>query len=69
MTERVGRVEHVGPAPQQFGVARAGEEVPHQRLAGGNQLVGQHVPGSHLEPAVLDAGGAPRRSRSGRTRR
>ena len=53
MTEGVRRIEHVEAAPQTLGVRRAEQQVSDQPLAGGDLLVGQHVPRSHLQPTRL----------------
>src|SRR3954447_20875980 len=51
MTKRVGRVENVISAAEPVGVYLSQQQVSDQRLAGRNQLIRQHVPGSHLKPA------------------
>ena len=78
MTERVGRVEHVEPASQTSGVGGTGEQIADQRLARGDELVRQHVPGPDLQsagphqpprrlpPAPDERGGSPRSGRSDR---
>ena len=50
MAESVRRIEYVEPAAQAGRVGAADEEVAHQRLARGDLLVGQHIPGPDLEP-------------------
>ena len=52
MTEGIGRVEHIRSAAQAFRVRGAGEEIPHQRLPGGDELVREDVPGTGLEAAI-----------------
>ena len=52
MTKGVRRIEDVGSAAEPLGVGGAGEEVAHQGFAGGNELVGEYVPGTHLQPPL-----------------
>ena len=60
MTERIGGVEHVGPPAEPLGVGPAEQQVPQERLAGGNQLVGEDVPGPDLKPTVAHEARDPR---------
>ena len=53
MAEGVGRIQHVEPPAELLGVRGAEQEVAHQRFAGGDQLVGQDVPGAHLQAPRL----------------
>ena len=52
MPERVGRIEHVGSSPQAFRIGGTRQEVSHQGFAGGNELIGQNVPGTDLQATV-----------------
>jgi hypothetical protein len=54
MAEGIGRVEHVEPPPEALRIRAPHEQVAHQRFTGGDQLVGEHVPGTDLEPAAGD---------------
>ena len=54
MAEGVRRIQDVEAAAPPLGVGPSRQQVANQRFAGGNQLIGQDVPGSHLEPAVGD---------------
>ena len=60
MSERVRRIQHVGAAAEGLDVDPAEQEIAEQRLGGGHQLVRQHVPGAHLEPALGNQSGDPR---------
>ena len=51
MAEGVGRVQHVHSPPEGGSVRAAEEEIPEESLAGGNQLIGQDIPGPGLEPS------------------
>src|SRR6059036_3445066 len=53
VTERIGRVEHVESSAPPLRVGRAQQQVAHQRFAGRDLLVGEHVPRTHLQPARL----------------
>ncbi len=60
MAEGVGGVEHPPVRRvERLLVAGADEQVPEQRLAGRNQLVGQHVPGAGRQPAGAHQGRHP----------
>ena len=53
MTERVGRIEHQRRGCSELAERRAPrQQISHERFAGGNQLVGEHVPRSRLERPV-----------------
>jgi len=54
VAECIGRIQHVEPSPEPLRVGGAELQVTHQRLAGGDQLVGQDVPRPQLEPSGLD---------------
>jgi len=51
MPERVGRVQHVEASAQSLRVRSAEQQVAHQPFAGGDLLIGEHVPRAHLQPA------------------
>ena len=54
MAERVGRVEHIHAPAEALAVLLPREQVADQRFTGGNQLIGQNVPGTDLQAARAD---------------
>jgi hypothetical protein len=51
MPEGIGTVKHWrAHGAEQLKLMATNEQVPHKRLAAGNQLIGEHVPGACLEP-------------------
>ena len=55
MPERVRAVQHRRRlAAQSRGRVATGEQVAHERLAARNQLVGEHVPRTRLEPPLAE---------------
>ena len=56
MAEGVGRIQHVEPPAELVGVRGAQQQVANQRLAGGDQLVGEDVPGPHLQAPCFHQG-------------
>src|SRR5206468_6070186 len=59
MPEGVRRVEHVRPATKPLRVGAAEQEIADERLPRRHQLVGEHVPGSHLQAALAHESGDP----------